>query len=80
MVSSTPMPRNSLKPLKRFAQHSTTTCAAQATKYGKCILNSYMDVTKDMCRDEFAEFRKCLKQAVSSFDIVLESSSGCSIR
>lgn len=53
-----------LKPLKRLAVHSTTTCAPQAAKYGKCIVASYKDVSKDMCKEEFFEFQKCLRQAV----------------
>ncbi|KAF9529376.1 hypothetical protein CPB83DRAFT_263317 [Crepidotus variabilis] len=53
-----------LRPLKRLALHTTSTCAAQATKYGKCIAASYLDVSKDMCKEEFAEFRSCVRQAM----------------
>ncbi|PPQ67275.1 hypothetical protein CVT25_005859 [Psilocybe cyanescens] len=34
--------------VKRLAMHSTVACAAQATTYGKCIVASYTDVTKDI--------------------------------
>jgi len=55
-----------LTPLRRLAYHSTTTCSAQASVYGKCILASYTDIKKDACREEFAKFSKCLTEAVSS--------------
>ncbi|KAJ7213035.1 hypothetical protein GGX14DRAFT_312536, partial [Mycena pura] len=51
-------------PLRRLALHSTTTCSIPASDYGKCILASYSDVTKDMCKEEFARFAKCLREAV----------------
>lgn len=54
----------STKPLKRLAVHATTTCASQASVYGKCILVSYTDVHKDICKDEFAKFGQCLREAV----------------
>lgn len=53
-------------PLRRFAQHSTGTCAVQASAYGKCILGTYNDVRKDSCREEFARFGACLREAVST--------------
>ncbi|KAF5376721.1 hypothetical protein D9615_007802 [Tricholomella constricta] len=43
-------------PLKKFALHSTSTCSARASVYGKCILAGYTDVRKDMCKEEFAQF------------------------
>ncbi|KAF8910387.1 hypothetical protein CPB85DRAFT_1221460 [Mucidula mucida] len=52
------------RPLRRLAVHSTTTCAAQATTYGKCILATYTDVRKDVCKDEFLKFSQCLREAV----------------
>ncbi|PFH51537.1 hypothetical protein AMATHDRAFT_94691, partial [Amanita thiersii Skay4041] len=51
-------------PLKRFALHSTTTCATEATAYGRCILATYTDVKKDICQQEFAKFGACLRKAV----------------
>ena len=53
-------------PLRRFAFHSTTTCATQASEYGKCILKNYTDVRKDACKEEFAKFGACLRTAVST--------------
>ncbi|KAF8217812.1 hypothetical protein K438DRAFT_12057 [Mycena galopus ATCC 62051] len=50
--------------LGRLAVHSTATCSVQASVYGKCILATYTDVTKDVCKDEFAKFAKCLREAV----------------
>jgi hypothetical protein len=54
-------------PLRRLAYHSTTTCAAQASIYGKCILASYTDLKKDACREEFAKFGRCLRNAVGGY-------------
>ncbi|KAJ3867942.1 MAG: hypothetical protein NXY57DRAFT_889529 [Lentinula lateritia] len=54
----------STKPLKRLAVHATTTCAEQASVYGKCILATYTDVRKDICKEEFAKFGQCLREAV----------------
>lgn len=51
-------------PLRRLALHSTTTCASQASTYGKCILATYTDVKKDSCKDEFAKFGQCLREVV----------------
>ncbi|KAJ7054432.1 hypothetical protein C8F01DRAFT_995419 [Mycena amicta] len=57
-------PSKGTSPLGRFAVHTTTTCGSQASMYGKCILASYTDVRKDMCKAEFALFAQCLRQAV----------------
>lgn len=51
-------------PLRRLAMHSTTTCSAAASEYGKCILATYTDVHKDTCKKEFAKFGACLREAV----------------
>ncbi|RDX54977.1 hypothetical protein OH76DRAFT_1318983, partial [Lentinus brumalis] len=51
-------------PLRRLALHSTTTCAAAASAYGKCILAIYTDVQKDTCKEEFAKFGACMREAV----------------
>ncbi|KAJ7616632.1 hypothetical protein FB45DRAFT_934609, partial [Roridomyces roridus] len=52
------------RPLARLALHSTATCSAHATGYGKCILATYTDVSKDACKEEFARFAKCLRDAM----------------
>ncbi|KAF8806398.1 hypothetical protein BYT27DRAFT_7167633 [Phlegmacium glaucopus] len=52
--------------LKRLACHSTVTCSAQAAAYGKCIVATYTDITKDACKDEFLLFKRCLYNAVCS--------------
>ena len=52
--------------LRRLALHSTTTCAASASAYGKCILATYTDVQKDTCKVEFEKFGACVREAVSS--------------
>ena len=64
VMSSTKVSSNSTRPLKKLALASTTTCAPQATAYGKCILATYMDVKKDMCKTEFEAFGKCVREAV----------------
>lgn len=51
-------------PLCRLALHSTSTCATQAAAYGQCILGVYQDVKKDVCKEEFAKFGQCLREAV----------------
>ncbi|KAK7064749.1 hypothetical protein R3P38DRAFT_57087 [Favolaschia claudopus] len=51
-------------PLRRLAFHSTATCSVQASVYGKCILATYTDVTRDACKNEFAKFAQCLREAM----------------
>ncbi|KAJ7484529.1 hypothetical protein FB451DRAFT_996727, partial [Mycena latifolia] len=51
-------------PLSRLALHSAITCSVQATTYGKCVLATYTDVSKDVCKEEFAKFALCLREAV----------------
>jgi NADH dehydrogenase [ubiquinone] 1 alpha subcomplex assembly factor 8 len=51
-------------PLRRFAKASTVTCAAEATVYGQCILATYTDVRKDICKAEFEKFGACMRKAV----------------
>ena len=52
-------------PLRRLATHATSTCATQASAYGKCILKSYTDMRRDACQEEFELFGKCLRESVS---------------
>ncbi|KAI0314093.1 hypothetical protein OF83DRAFT_1032275, partial [Amylostereum chailletii] len=59
-----PVTSSTTRPLRRLALHSTTTCATQASAYGKCILDTYTDVHKDICKAEFDKFGTCLRQAV----------------
>jgi hypothetical protein len=54
-----------ITPLRRLAQHTTVTCAAQASVYGKCIVATYSDVRKDSCKEEFAKFGACVREAVN---------------
>ncbi|KAJ6461977.1 hypothetical protein DFH09DRAFT_1228567 [Mycena vulgaris] len=63
-MSSTVTVSTTRTPLGRFALHSTTTCSFQASVYGKCILATYTDVTKDVCKAEFAKFAVCLREAM----------------
>lgn len=66
MVSSTAQAaKQPMRPIKRLAFHATTTCSAQATAYAKCIIATYTDVTKDICKDEFNRFRSCVRESVS---------------
>ena len=58
------MTATSTKPLKRLAYHSTATCANEASAYGKCIVATYTDVKKGVCKDEFAKYARCLRRAV----------------
>ncbi|KAF9227419.1 hypothetical protein BS17DRAFT_695369 [Gyrodon lividus] len=64
-------------PLKRLALYSTTTCSAQATVYGKCILATYTDVRKDSCKQEFEQFGQCLRQAVRLLWVSYEIDTSC---
>lgn len=63
-MTTTPAAAATTRPLRRLAIHSTHTCAAQASVYGKCILANYTDVKKDMCKEEFAKFSQCIAEAV----------------
>ena len=60
-------PLNYKPQLRRFALHSTATCVTQASSYGKCVLATYGDVKKDICKEEFAKFRHCVMKAVRPF-------------
>jgi len=51
-------------PLRRLAVASTTTCAKEASDYGKCVVATYTDVHKDTCKAEFERFGACLRQTV----------------
>ncbi|KAH9839544.1 uncharacterized protein C8Q71DRAFT_517263 [Rhodofomes roseus] len=64
MHPSTSQAATTLTPLRRFATHTTTTCSVQASAYGKCILATYTDVRKDACKEEFAKFGACLREAM----------------
>jgi len=55
---------NATEPIKRLAVAATTTCAAPASVYGRCILANYQDVKKDMCAVEFRAFKDCVQTAV----------------
>ncbi|KAF7973724.1 hypothetical protein HWV62_14422 [Athelia sp. TMB] len=63
-MSSTAKSQAATTPLRRLALHSTTTCATHASAYGQCILGVYQDVRKDVCKEEFAKFGQCLREAV----------------
>ncbi|KXN92476.1 hypothetical protein AN958_08035 [Leucoagaricus sp. SymC.cos] len=52
-------------PLKKFAYASTVTCSTQASAYGKCIAFNYMDIRRDICKEEFAKFAECMRTTVS---------------
>ena len=52
-------------PLRRLAIASTTTCAKEASEYGKCVVATYTDVHKDKCKAEFEKFGACLRKTVS---------------
>ncbi|KII92576.1 hypothetical protein PLICRDRAFT_172651 [Plicaturopsis crispa FD-325 SS-3] len=52
------------RPLRRLAQASVTTCATPASAYGRCILATYTDVKKDICADEFKQFKDCLSKTM----------------
>ncbi|KAF5317091.1 hypothetical protein D9611_003831 [Ephemerocybe angulata] len=63
-MSATGAASKPARPIARLAYHSTVTCAAQASVYGKCITASYLDVSKDMCSAEFAKFKACLRESM----------------
>lgn len=71
---SSPSATAALKPLRRLALHSTTTCATHASAYGKCIVSKYEDVQKDMCKAEFEKFGRCMREAVCVFLALREAS------
>ncbi|KAK7692729.1 hypothetical protein QCA50_004362 [Cerrena zonata] len=51
-------------PLRRLAVASTVNCSTEASAYGKCILQTYTDMKKDACKEEFAKFGACLRQTM----------------
>ncbi|KAF9566709.1 hypothetical protein CPC08DRAFT_79238 [Agrocybe pediades] len=57
-------PAKQQAPLKRLALHTTTTCAAQAKSYAECIVASYTDVSKDLCKAQFTVFKDCIRNAM----------------
>ncbi|TBU31565.1 hypothetical protein BD309DRAFT_856206 [Dichomitus squalens] len=61
----TQVTKTTTTPLRRLALHSTTTCSAAASAYGKCILATYTDVQKDSCKEAFDKFGQCMREAVS---------------
>jgi hypothetical protein len=63
-MMNAPTASTATTPLRRLALHSTSTCATQASAYGQCILATYKDVKKDVCKEEFAKFGQCLRDAV----------------
>lgn len=71
-MNATKIVKDSQSPLKKFAYATTVTCSVQASTYGKCITANYMDVRKDMCKEEFARFAECLRTAVSSYRDCIE--------
>ncbi|KAF5354941.1 hypothetical protein D9756_005348 [Leucocoprinus leucothites] len=60
-MNASKIAKDAQTPLKKFAYASTVTCSTQASAYGKCIAASYMDVRRDMCKEEFAKFAECLR-------------------
>jgi len=37
----------------------------QATNYAKCVVNNSENLKKDHCAKEFAEFKDCIKNALT---------------
>lgn len=65
-MNITPKPATErLRPIKQLALHVTLTCVPQAKIYGKCIVATYTDVRKDVCKAEFESFARCVQAAVS---------------
>jgi len=62
-------------PIKRLAVAATTTCAAPASVYGKCILANYQDVKKDTCAAEFRAFKDCVQTAVRPVTLIMDKNS-----
>ncbi|RDW32455.1 hypothetical protein B0I72DRAFT_112601 [Yarrowia lipolytica] len=50
-----------VSPIKKLGQ-STAACSTVASAYGKCILENYQTVSKDMCQQEFAKFKDCVQK------------------
>ncbi|KAI5116754.1 hypothetical protein M0805_008367 [Coniferiporia weirii] len=63
-MSSSQAASQATTPLRRLALHSTTTCGAHASTYGKCILATYTDVKRDACKAEFEQFGRCLRESM----------------
>ncbi|KAF9057810.1 hypothetical protein BJ165DRAFT_1333846 [Panaeolus papilionaceus] len=52
------------RPIQRLAVATTKTCAGEASAYGKCIVASYTDISKEACKREFEKFKACVTEAV----------------
>ena len=66
---------NAIGPIKRLAVAATTTCAAPASAYGKCVLANYQDAKKDMCAAEFRAFKDCVQTTVRLMVLTVDKNS-----
>jgi len=63
------------EPIKRLVVAATTTCAAPASVYGRCILANYQDVKKDMCAVEFRAFKDGVQTVVRPPALIADKNS-----
>lgn len=47
----------------------STACPNQAAAYGACVNAKYMEVEKDMCREQFVAFKQCVTKSVGPADL-----------
>jgi len=52
-----------LKPIQKLAK-ATASCSEQAAAYGACVNARYLEVEKDMCKEQFAAFKNCVTKAM----------------
>ncbi|KAL7411896.1 hypothetical protein BDY24DRAFT_416800 [Mrakia frigida] len=50
-------------PIRSFAA-ATKECSASSQAYGECIMKSYKDVEKGMCKEEFGLFKGCVEKVM----------------
>lgn len=50
----------------------------QAAAYGACINAKYLEVEKDMCKEQFTAFKECVTKAVSRDARIAALSQHCS--
>ncbi|KAF4554479.1 Hypothetical protein D9617_4g002340 [Elsinoe fawcettii] len=46
------------RPLEKFSQ-AVAKCTVESAAYGKCVVGSYQNVSKDMCLQEFLRLKDC---------------------
>lgn len=52
-----------LQPIQKLAK-ATASCSTEAAAYGACVNAKYLEVDKDMCKEQFLAFKNCVTKAM----------------